>query len=204
MNITVLGASGKTGSQIVEQALAAGHTVHALIRRENDVLASKPGVKVMIGDATSAEDVAKASIGSNIVVSALGSMEDSNLMTNSMKAVVEASEQTGVKRLILMSSFAVRSHQLSGKTLETVKGSMGAVVMDKEASEDIVRASDLAWTIIYPTILTDDAGGQEVRVVDGAELVGFHNTIDRADVANWILDEAQNSRYIHQAVVITS
>jgi uncharacterized protein YbjT (DUF2867 family) len=203
MNIAILGANGATGKLVLEQALAAGHTVSALVRRPDDVLASQPGVKVTVGDATVTEDVAKAVSGTDAIISTLGGMQD-DLMTNAMSAVVAASKTTGVKRLILMSSFAVRSHQLSGETQQAVQSSMGKMVADKEASEELVRASDLDWTIVYPTIVTDGEGGQTVREVDGAELVGFHNTIDRADVATWMLNEAENSQYVHKGVVITA
>jgi uncharacterized protein len=53
MKITVLGASGKTGSEIVKQALAEGHSVNALVRREGS-LEDSPNLNVITGDVTNA------------------------------------------------------------------------------------------------------------------------------------------------------
>ena len=44
MNLIVFGANGGTGRQVVEQGLAAGHTVTAVVRRP-DALASLASAK---------------------------------------------------------------------------------------------------------------------------------------------------------------
>jgi putative NADH-flavin reductase len=45
MNLTVLGAAGATGIQLVEQALAAGHQVTALVRSRQKLAISMPGTR---------------------------------------------------------------------------------------------------------------------------------------------------------------
>ena len=62
MHITILGANGKTGTLLLEQGLAAGHEVTALVRRAGTV-ASRPHLGVVTGDATDADSVAAASRG---------------------------------------------------------------------------------------------------------------------------------------------
>jgi putative NADH-flavin reductase len=42
MNLTVLGATGATGTQLVEQALAAGHHVTALARSPKKLIITNP------------------------------------------------------------------------------------------------------------------------------------------------------------------
>ncbi|HYH75102.1 MAG TPA: NAD(P)-binding oxidoreductase [Candidatus Saccharimonadales bacterium] len=202
MNITILGASGKTGSEIVKQALEAGHSVTALVRRA-DALAAQPNLNVLVGDVTNARDVAKASKGAHAVVSALGAMGGS-LMTDAVKAVIAASKETGVKRFVLMSSFAVRKDQLSGGTKFVTGLLMGKVVKDKSASEALLRKSSLDWTIVYPTGLTNNEKGARVRVVSSSETVGMKNKIARADVAAWILDELKANKHVKAEALITA
>ena len=202
MNITVLGASGKTGSQIVNQALEAGHSVNALVRRPN-ALEEQDNLTVIVGDVTKSEDVAKASTGAHVVISALGAMGGS-LMTEAVTAVIEASKVTGVKRFILMSSFAVRKDQLSGGSKFVTGLLMGKAVKDKSSSEDLLRNSNLDWTIVYPTGLTNNEKGAEVHVVSNSETVGMKNKIARADVAAWILNEAEASNYVKAEALITT
>ena len=202
MKITVLGASGKTGSEIVKQALEVGHSVNALVRRP-DALEDQRNLTVIVGDVTNAQDVAKASKGADVVVSALGAMGGS-LMTDSVTAVIAASNLTGVKRFILMSSFAVRKKQLSSGTKMMTGMLMGKAVKDKSASEDLLRQSDLDWTIVYPTGLSNNEKGATVRIVSSSEKVGMKNKIARADVAAWILNEAEENNHIRSEALITT
>lgn len=201
MKITVLGATGKTGSEVVKQALEAGYTVNVLVRRP-DSLTSHAKLNVIVGDATDAKDVATASKDTDVIVSALGAMGGS-LMTDAVTAIISASEVTGVKRFILMSSFAVRKEQLSSGMKFLVGMAMGKIVQDKSASEELLRKSDLDWTIVYAARLTDDAKGAKVRVLGSTETIGMKNNIARADVAAWMLEEAQKNGYIKAEVIIS-
>ena len=60
MNLVVLGASGRTGSLVVEQALAAGHTVTALVRPPEKLTIRNSNLRVVAGKATDPSDVAQA------------------------------------------------------------------------------------------------------------------------------------------------
>src|SRR5690348_6182736 len=103
MKITVLGANGKTGVKLVKQALAEGVSVTGLVRQAG--MAEDPNLTFVIGDATSADDVRRASRGSDAIISVLGTASlRSTLMTDAVKAVIAASKTTGVRRFILMSN----------------------------------------------------------------------------------------------------
>lgn len=60
MIVTVLGANGKTGVEVVKQAIEAGHSVHAVMRRA-DSLTPRPGLTIFVGDVTDSAVIAKAS-----------------------------------------------------------------------------------------------------------------------------------------------
>jgi uncharacterized protein YbjT (DUF2867 family) len=82
---------------------------------------------------------------------------------------------------------------------------MKASLEDKASSEDLLRRSDLDWTIIYATVLTDKANGLDsVRVISNNKKLGMSNRIARADVAAWMLNEAANNRYTRQEVIIST
>jgi putative NADH-flavin reductase len=201
MIITVLGARGRTGNEVVEQALAAGHKVNALIR--NGSLPEQKNLNVFIGDATDSMAIVNASNDSDVIVSTLGATSaKSTLMSDSVKAVIAASESTGVERFILMSSFVVQPNQLKSVT-KLMTGMMGGMVSDKTNSEELVRKSNLDWTIVYPTVLTNQPKGSGLRVVPENEKVGMSNKIARADVAAWILKEAEANAYNKARVTIS-
>jgi putative NADH-flavin reductase len=72
MNLTVLGATGPTGTQLVEQALAAGHHVTALARSPEKLTITNPNLHVVQGDATDRAAVSQAMKGADAVISTLG------------------------------------------------------------------------------------------------------------------------------------
>src|SRR5260370_11711527 len=72
MNLVVLGATGRTGRLVVEQALAAGHTVTALVRSPEKLPTGSPNLRVVTGHATDPAAVSRALEGADAVISTLG------------------------------------------------------------------------------------------------------------------------------------
>jgi uncharacterized protein YbjT (DUF2867 family) len=201
LKVTVLGATGKTGIEAVQQALEAGHSVVGLARK-NDGLESNPNLTIVVGDATNPADIVKASHDSDVIISTLGSSSlKSTLMTDAVKAVIAASEITGRKRFILLSSFEVEKERLKGAA-RVMSGVLKGVIDDKSASENLVRSSDLDWTILYATRLTEQSKGSGLRVVPEAEKIGLSNKIARADVAAFMLEAAEHNAYVKAEVTI--
>jgi uncharacterized protein YbjT (DUF2867 family) len=151
MIITVLGANGQTGLELVRQVIEAGHTVHAVVRRAGS-LPPRAGLEVFVGDVTDPAVVAKASQAADAIVSALGSLK-TPLMTPAVRAVIEASESTGVKRFVLMSAYVVLRDRLRPGLKLASRLSMKMAIEDKTASEALLRSSNLNWTIAYVSTL---------------------------------------------------
>jgi uncharacterized protein YbjT (DUF2867 family) len=63
LNLTVLGAAGRTGREIVGQALEAGHAVTVLVRHPEKLGALRARVTVVVGDARDPIPVARAVAG---------------------------------------------------------------------------------------------------------------------------------------------
>jgi uncharacterized protein YbjT (DUF2867 family) len=200
MIITVLGANGQTGVEVVQQVIAAGHSVHALVRRAES-LPPGPGLEVFVGDVTDPAVIAEASRGTDAIVSALGSLK-TPLMMPAVRAVIEASESTGVTRFVLMSAYVVlRDRLLPGLKLASHLG-MRMAIEDKTSSETLLRGSDLNWTIAYVSTLTDRPGTGRVREVPPAERLGLRHRISRADSAAWMLKSFCRKEYFRAGVVL--
>ncbi|MCH4160783.1 MAG: SDR family oxidoreductase [Bifidobacterium sp.] len=201
MKITILGATGKTGRALLTLALQGGHHVTALVRH-TEGLPQSDHLLVITGDVTESRDIAKASQGADVIISTLGP-GGNGLMTNTVKAVIAAARETGVKRFILMSSFAVKKQRLS-IGMRLMSGiAMGKMVEDKQTSEELLRGSGLDYTIVYATLLNDGMMNAKVRVPKAEERLGMKNKISRASVAAWMLREAEKGEYAGQDVIIT-
>src|SRR5579864_5636159 len=148
MNLLILGASGRTGLLVVEKALAAGHDVTALVRSPEKLVIRNPRLHVVAGQATDAGDVARAMAGAGAVISVLGG--GGSVIADSTRAIVDAAHKTGVKRVVVMSSFLVERDRMGALTRLITRLAGASKVNDKKAGELLLRQSDLDWTIVYP------------------------------------------------------
>ena len=200
MKLTVLGAAGATGIPLVEQALAAGHIVTALVRSGEELTITSPNLHVVEGDATDQAAVSEAMNGGDAVISVLGARGP--VMTEATRAIVDAAKQKGPERVVVLSSFAVARDRLTPATKVVTGAAMSTQIKDKTAGEELLRASSLDWTIVYPTKLTNGPK-TEARVVPESEKVRMSQNISRAGVASFLLQAATEDLYSRSGVVIT-
>ncbi len=200
MKITVLGASGGTGIQVVQQALAAGHSVTALVRSPAKMAISDPKLRIVQGDATDEASAARALEGSEAVISTLDA--PGPVIADATRAILGAANRADAPRVVMMSSFAVQRDRLKGPAKLLIGAATGAKVKDKAAGENALRASNLRWTIVYATLLTNGPS-HGVKVVPESAKVGMSDRISRADAASFLLDAATSGDYDRQSVLIT-
>jgi putative NADH-flavin reductase len=203
MRITVLGASGRTGVPLVEQALDRGHEVVAFVRSRDRLpadLLDRDGVTVVAGDAYTGDGVAEAVEGADVVVSVLGQSKGSpdDLLTVAGDHVVEAMGDAGVDRFVTLVGAGVREEgeavPFSGKVMGAVlKFVASEVLADAEVHVERVRDSDLRWTIVRAPRLTDATGTGTYRAGDIP--LGFES-IARADVARFLLDVVEGEQFV--------
>jgi uncharacterized protein YbjT (DUF2867 family) len=200
MNLLVLGATGGTGRLVVEQALAAGHTVTALVRSPEKLAISQPNLRVVTGSATDPESVALALQGADAVISTLGG--GGSVIADSTAAIVAAARQTGVRRVVVLSSWLVEGDRMS-PLLRLASGvAMGGLIKDKSAGEQLLRQSDLDWTIVYASTLGDGPATGTAVLPEGANW-RMSQKISRTDVATWLVQAATDGHPGGRSVRIT-
>jgi putative NADH-flavin reductase len=202
MNILVLGATGKTGRQVVAQSLAAGHNVTAFVRHPEKL--ERNDVAVAVGDASSVDDLRKALRGQDAVISTLGSGMNAKqkLIKSSTEALLEALQSAPVKRLVMLSTFAASPTYKARGIMKVANIAMKGVVADKTAGETLLKRSDVDWTIVYATRLTDEPRSGGYRTIEGT-LTGV-GTISRADLADALLSTLTDATSVRQSRVVTS
>src|SRR5438445_11476269 len=182
MNLVILGATGGTGRLVVEQALAAGHTVTALVRSPEKLTSSNSRLRVITGRATGADDVVGAWAGADALISTLGG--SGSVIAGSAQALVDAARQTGLKRVVVLSSFLVERQRLNAPMRLATGLVMGALVKDKTLGEEMLRSSGLAWTIISASPLTDGPATGSVSVLADGATWGIAGRVWRSAVAD--------------------
>jgi uncharacterized protein YbjT (DUF2867 family) len=102
----------------------------------------------------------------------------------------------------MLSSFVAARDRLTAVTKVVTGIAMSSQIKDKTAGEEVLRASGLDWTIVYPTKLTNGPK-TEARVVPENKKVGASQKISRAGVASFLLQAATQDLHSRRGVVIT-
>jgi len=207
VNLLILGATGPTGRHVLDLALKAGDAIAVLARRPEALDDVKDRITVIAGDATNRDDVARAMQGRDAVISALGaggSFRANGLFTRAAEAVVGAARQNGVSRLVWLSSFGVGDTLKDASFVQKIMYTtlLRNLYKNKAAAETIIRESDLDWTIVYPTGLTNGPARGAYRADDRIKMKGFP-TISRADVADFMCKAVRDDGWIRRHAVIT-
>ena len=200
MKLVVLGATGGTGRLVVEQALAAGHTVTALVRSPEKLATSQENLRVVTGSATDPQALAGALKDADAVISTLGG--GGSVIADSTTAIVAAARQTGVRRVVVLSSWLVQRDRMS-RVLRLATGiAMKGLIKDKSAGEQLLRQSDLDWTIVYASMLGDGPATGSTVLPESAGW-SMSQKISRADVAMWLIQAATSRQSSSRSVRIT-
>lgn len=203
MQVTVFGATGGTGREVVSAALAAGHDVRVLVRDPAAVGALPEAVHAEVGDARDAAAVARAVLGSEGIISAIGShtLGRSTLITDCMTTIVGALHPS--TRLLAVSTVGANGSgsQMPLPVRATISLVLRNAIDDHEGQERAIMASDLDWTIARCVGLTDDPATGSVSVTTSGRVAG--SRIARADVAAWLVASLEDPRYARMAVSLS-
>ena len=203
MRLLVLGATGATGKMVVDQAVDAGHHVRALVRSPAKLTAPSPNLEIVTGQVTDLSELTHALRSTDAVIVTLGAAKGT-VITDATRALLVGASEHGVKRVVMLSSFAMLRDQLSVPAKLMTATVMGPMMKDKSAAEQLLRDSALDYTIVYATRLGTGPAAAAVRVVSDRAQLTLANGISRTDVAAWLLDAAVNGGYSRASVAITS
>ena len=202
--LLVIGASRGIGMETVKQALAAGHEVRAFSRSADKIAIEHRSLEKWPGDATSRADMSAAIAGTDVVIEAIGVplshgtiLHGTDLYSKSARIMIDLMQAHGPRRLIAVTGLGAgeaRDHLGPAFGL-AFQFSLKRIYDDKDVEEQMIKASSLDWTIVRPGILRDGAmtGLYQVLTDPATWRVG---PIRRADVAHFIVTEAETGTYI--------
>jgi putative NADH-flavin reductase len=199
--IAIIGATGRAGSQLLEEALRRRHTVTA-IARNTDKLAARPGVTVKQVDALEADALQQAVSGSDVVISA------AHFATLPASAVLGPVKKAGVKRLLVVGGAGSLLLPDGSRVIDSpgfpaeykAEASAGAAFLDVLRQEQ-----ELDWTFLSPSALFDGTErtgqfrlGQDHLLVsdDGQSSISF------ADFAIAMIDEVETPKHSRQRFTV--
>ncbi|MCX3061853.1 NAD(P)-dependent oxidoreductase [Streptomyces beihaiensis] len=206
MKLTVFGATGGVGQEIVKQALAAGHEVTAVVRDPARFAVTGERLQVFRSDLTDPEALRPAVAGRDAVLSGLGArkISDAGVATALTRSVLAAMEAEGTRRLLVVSAAPVgplpENSPLADRAARNVIGLIFKnVYADLTEMESELARSATDWTSVRPPRLQNKPLTGAYRTVIG----GFPNAgrfLARADVAHAMLALVDDPAAVKQGV----
>lgn len=195
MKITVFGATGRIGGHVVEQALASGHKVAAVVRESSRFEVDHPSLEVFrVPGLTDGEVLRPAVDGSAAVISGVGARgrKDGPVASGSTRAILAAMSAVGVRRLVAVSAIPLgpvppdESFLNRRVLLPLINAFAADVYADLRLMEADIMSSSTDWTIVRPPKLTDKPLTGQYRVGIGSTIPRTYS-ISRADTAHLML-----------------
>ena len=208
MRVLIIGASKGIGLETTRQALDAGYDVRALARSASAIAVSNPSLEKMPGDALKTEDVEAALVGVDVVIQTLGVglgdlFRPVHLFSDTTRVLIAAMGSQVVKRLICVTGFGAGDSRASISCLQRLPFQIvfGRAYDDKSLQEQLIKESELDWTIARPGVLTNGPRTGRYRIL--SEATQWRNgIISRADVAEFLVRQIGDQTYIRKTPVL--
>jgi putative NADH-flavin reductase len=207
MKLTVFGGTGRTGQHIVKQALDAGHEVAVVVRDPARLPIGHSALEVITADVTSPGPLRPALAGREAVISAIGprTRKDVGVASGATRAIIQAMEQSDVRRLVILSAAPVgpvpegESLLVRAVLRPLLRRLLRDVYADLATMEEEARRSTTEWTVVRPPRLTDKALTERYRREIGGNVPRGH-FISRADLAHAMLATLDDPATVKQAL----
>ena len=202
LRVLVIGATGGTGRELVQQALAQGHQVTAFVRDAAKLQIEHANLRVAKGDVLDYATVEAAMRGQDVVLSALGHkrfMYPNRIQSDGMRNILRAMKSCDVPRLICETALGIGNSV--GRlglphTFLFLPLILQFYMWDKLRQEELIMASDRDWVIARPGVLTNGpARGSYRHGVDVGSYL-WPVLIARADVAAFMLQQVRDDAYL--------
>ena len=216
MKILILGATGRTGKELLDQALKAGISVHVLVRNTDKVKVTARNLKLFESKTLDKTALRLAMQGCDAVLSTLNISRKSafpwsslrspkNFLSNTLRNVLEIANERGIKRIIITTAWGVH---------ETKKdlpfwfrwlidySNLGVVYRDHEVQELLLKASQSDWTAVRPVGLTNSRKNKQIRITTNNQPKPSL-TISRYNVAKFMLELYKTGDHQKEAITIS-
>ena len=203
--VLVIGATGGTGRELVQQALAQGHQVTAFVRDPAKLKIEHANLRVAKGDVLDYATVESAMRGQDAVLSALGHRRffyPNRIQSEGMRNILSAMKACDVPRLICETALGIGSSV--GRlglphTFFIVPLILPFYFWDKLRQEELIMASDRDWIIVRAGLLKNGPARGTYRHGPEAGNYFWPRPISRADVAAFMLKQLSNDTYLSLA-----
>jgi uncharacterized protein YbjT (DUF2867 family) len=215
MKILLLGATGRTGKLIIEEAIKRGHKISAIARDPEKLKDLK--IEITQGTPYDYETVEKAINGCDAVINTLNVSRKSDnpwaslaaprdMISKSASNAIKAMEKAGVKRFVALSTLgAGRSWKTSPAILKFIVSisNLKFAFLDHGRQEEILENSAIDYTICRAPMLSDkknDTGAMATPEINKPS----NMILSRNSAAEFFLKIIENNEHIRETISISN
>lgn len=210
MKVAIIGASGKAGKLIMNEALERGYDVTAIVRNKSKIDNTKVNVIEKDLFSLTKDDIK----GFDVVVSAFGVWEEKELDKHSlvMEHLCKILSNTNIRLIVVggaSSLYINKEHTMILKdSPDFPEVFMGVAVSSIKAFDILKNAKDVVWTYISPSADFSADGERTGEYNIGHDELCFNSKgdsyISYADYAIALVDEIGNKKYLNQRITVVS
>ncbi|MFP9129665.1 NAD(P)-dependent oxidoreductase [Niallia sp. BSM11] len=207
--IAIIGGSGKVGRRIAVKALENGYQVRMLVRTPKKLSLNDDRIEIVEGAVQNREDIQKLLKDCQIVINTFGQpLKEKPIYSSVTKTIIEIMAELQIERYIGVTggSLTISNdkksliNRLGAKLFENFYSDM---MIDKKKEWDFLNSNEQIekWTLIRLPFITDqeDIGYIKENLTD---LPGIK--ITNGDIATFIINQIEDSKYIQKAPFISN
>lgn len=209
MNIGIVGATGKAGSLILNEAVNRGHEVTAIVRNASKL--TNDNVSVIEKDV---HDITREDFkGLEVVVNAFGApLGEKDAHVEAGRALINTLAGTGTRLIVVGGAGSLYIDDSRTMTVidtpnfpDMFKPTAGG---QSENLEELEQTTNLKWTFISPSAEFDAEGKRTGTYETGTDILLVNSKeesyISYADFAIAVVDEAENSKHVNERFTVVA
>ncbi|PQE03136.1 N domain dehydrogenase protein [Rutstroemia sp. NJR-2017a BBW] len=218
MHFLILGASGRTGGLLLNEALSKNHTITALARNPASIT-PQSGLTVIQGSPLSPSDLRSAfsakKVDAILITLSSARASDSpfaastspaNFLENCISITLQVMKEFDVNRIVYMSAFGVGNSNPNlwcPMRIMINNSTMGTVgFKDHSEAEGKLRESGLEWAVVRPAMLKEGEGKKVLEMGEQGKGMGYLPGVTRESVVRWMVETAESVNWESRTVVI--
>lgn len=215
MKILVLGATGRTGKQIIKEAIKRSHKISAIARDPEKL--KDFDIDITKGTPYDYATIEKAIVGCNAIINTLNVSRKSDnpwaplaapkdMISKSASNSLKAMEKAGIKRFIALSTIgAGRSWKKTPRLLRFIVSisNLKFPFLDHGRQEEILENSNLDYTICRAPFLSDDINSKGAMATpEGVKPASM--ALSRNSAAEFFLQIIEKNEYIRETIHLSN
>ena len=198
MRLAIVGASGQTGTRIIDAALERGHAVIGVARTPEKIRRRHERLAVRRADVFDTAALIDALAGADAVLTSIGKTnlreKTPPFNTVSHRNVLDAMKANGIERLVAISSFGAAPAERKGLRRRLYLFLRRKYYGDMRAMERLVLDAPETTTVVRAPMLHNRPPRHDwILTTDGSLPAGL--AISRDDLADYLLDELEQAAH---------